>query len=101
MSEQVLTFDKAVKEHFSMLELYTDAIKIAHGDSHPEAIDVRKLFERMKEKVEKEGTENLNLTDEFEQLREVTNHYSIPKGVCVTFARTYDMLSKVDKAYHS
>src|SRR5699024_4099630 len=43
MSEQ--TFNEVITNHFEKLDLYTTAITRAHGKNHPEAFEVRELFE--------------------------------------------------------
>lgn len=100
MSEQIATFDEVVAQHFEKLDLFTTAITRAHGKSHPEAFEVRELFETIDKKVNEAGTDKPNLDAEFSQLRTVTDHYTIPEDVCETYASVYNMLSEADKAYH-
>ena len=100
MSEQTPTFNEIVEENFSTLDLYTTAITRAHGDNHPEAFEVRELFEIMNQKVKETDTE-LNLDEEFAKLRTVTDNYRVPEDVCDTYAGVYNMLSEADKAYHA
>ena len=99
MSEQIRTFNKVVEDDFSKLDLYTTAITRAHGENHPEAFEVRELFEKINAKVTDAGTSKPNLDEEFTKLREITNHYTIPEDVCETYAGTYNMLSELDKSY--
>lgn len=101
MSEQTATFNEVLEETFETLDLYTTAITRAHGKNHPEAFEVRKLFEVMNEKVKEAGIDKLNLDEEFIQLRNVTDHYTVPKDVCETYAGTYEMLAALDKSYHA
>lgn len=101
MSEQITTFERIVEENFDTLDLYTTAITRAHGKSHPEAFEVRELFETIDQKIKEAGTSKPNLDAEFSQLRTVTDHYTIPEDVCETYAGVYNMLSEADKAYHS
>lgn len=101
MSEQAATFNEIMEENFETLELYTTAITRAHGKSHPEAFEVRELFEVMSEKVKAADGNKPNLDAEFIQLRDVTDHYAIPEDVCETYAGVYNMLSEADKSYHS
>lgn len=96
MSAQNKTFEEIFANYVDKLDLYTNAITRAHGSSHPEAFDVRKLFEALNKKVTEQ---DLNLNDEFAKLREVTNDYKVPGDVCETYAATYEMLSELDKAY--
>ena len=101
MSEQIRTFNEVVEENFSKLDLYTNAITRAHGKNHPEAFEVRELFEAMNAKVKETGTNKPDLDAEFTQLRNVTDNYTIPGDVCETYAGTYNMLSEADKLYHA
>ncbi|SHG14393.1 iron-sulfur cluster repair di-iron protein, ric [Ornithinibacillus halophilus] len=99
MSQQ--TFNELVIKHFEKLDLYTTAITRAHGKSHPEAFEVRELFETINEKVKESGDNKPDLITEFVQLRKITENYTIPEDVCETYASTFNMLGEVDKAYHA
>ncbi|AZK47519.1 iron-sulfur cluster repair di-iron protein, ric [Paenibacillus lentus] len=101
MSEQPGTFIDVVTNDFEKLELFTTAITRAHGKTHPEAYEVRELFEAMNQKVREAGNNKPNLDLEFTQLRTITGNYTIPGDVCETYAAVYNMLSKADQSYHS
>ncbi len=68
MSEQITRFNEVVEDYFSKLDLYTSAITRAHGKNHPEAFEVRELFEGMNAKVKEAGTNKPNLDAEFTQV---------------------------------
>ncbi|WP_033827378.1 hypothetical protein [Bacillus andreraoultii] len=101
MSEQTKTFNEVVENNFEKLDLFTKAITRAHGKNHPEAFEVRELFETMNTKVQEAGTNKPNLDAEFTQLRKITDNYTIPGDVCETYAGTFEMLSEVDNAYQA
>lgn len=101
MSEPNERFNKLVTDYFEKLDLYTTAITRAHGKNHPEAFEVRELFEAINGKVKDAGASKLDLDTEFAQLRQITDNYTIPGDVCETYAGTYGMLSEVDKAYQA
>lgn len=101
MSEQKRIFDDVVTNHFEKLDLYTTAITRAHGQNHPEAFEVRELFESISGKLKDAGKNTPDLNTELAQLRIVTDNYTIPGDVCDTFAGTYRMLSELDKAYQT
>jgi len=101
MSEQIITFNTVVERDFSKLDLFTTAITRAHGKSHPEVFEVRALFETMHSKIKEAGINNPDLDTEFTKLRKITDHYTVPKDVCETYAGTYEMLSEADKAYYA
>ncbi|SHN26284.1 hypothetical protein [Gracilibacillus kekensis] len=69
------TFNEVITNHFEKLELFTTAITRAHGKNHPEAFEVRELFERISEKVNNAEGNKPNLHDEFNQLRKITDHF--------------------------
>ena len=101
MSEQIRTFNEVVEEYSSKLDLFTKAITRAHGKHHPEAFEVRELYEAMNAKINEAGTDKPNLDEEFTRLRKITDHYTIPGDVCETYAGTYNMLLEADKSYHA
>lgn len=96
MTRQKKPFNEVFTNYVEKLNLYTNAITKAHGESHPEAFEVRELFEAINKKVTEK---DLDLNEEFTKLREVTDNYKVPGDVCETYAATYEMLSELDKAY--
>jgi len=92
-------FHELVDKNFESLDLYTAAITRAHGESHPEAFTVRELFIAIQTKVTGASKDTPALDDEFTKLREVTDNYKIPSDVCETYAKVYEMLAELDKAY--
>ncbi|HEX3023269.1 MAG TPA: iron-sulfur cluster repair di-iron protein [Lachnospiraceae bacterium] len=99
-----------------------------HGKNHMELFDVYRLFGQMKTDLEqhlmKEETmifpeisekstksewialmeeilrEHEAVGDILRKLREVTDNYSIPEGVCNTFRQTYVNLEEIEKDLH-
>ena len=100
MSENKRTFTEVVEINLDTLDLFTKAITRAHGESHPETFEVRELFECMQEKIAETEKSMPNLEKEFIRLRQVTDHYTIPNGVCQTYAGTYNLLAELDEVYH-
>lgn len=101
MPKQIVSFNEMVEKYFEKLDLFTTAITRAHGESHPEAFEVRSLFEKIDSKVKEAGTNKPNLDEEFIQLRKITGNYTVPGDVCETYAGVYHMLSEIDKTYHA
>src|SRR5690625_4880402 len=99
MSEK--TFHEYFNANLETLDLYTMAITRAHGESHPEAFQVRELFESIQDKLAKAGADRPELNMEFLKLREITNNYEVPADVCETYAAVYHMLEKADDTYKS
>ena len=77
-----------------MLDLYTNAITKAHGKNHPEVFDVRKVYETIQHKIR---DKNLDLSNEFSELRALTKDYTIPDDACETFTKTYQLLKQFDE----
>lgn len=85
--------------NFKLLEQYVPIVDRVHGSNHPEFHDVRRVFEEIN-KVKKSGADKLELDHKFEQLREITNNYTIPGDVCESYEAVYNMLAELDEAYH-
>lgn len=95
------SFEEIIAKDFELIDLYTKAITRAHGESHPEAFDVREVFEQINEKAQTAGETKPDLDAEFTKLRIITENYRAPKGVCGTYVGTYKMLSELDAAYYA
>lgn len=93
------TFNAFINENMEKLDLYTTAITRAHGKSHPEAFEVRELFEAIQTKVKATDTNKPELNEEFSRLHHITDNYKIPDDVCETYAAVYNMLSEAEQAY--
>lgn len=91
-------FKKAVKKYLPTLEQYVPIVARVHGESHPEFHDVHRVFNSINAKI-MNSEEDLELNDEFYELRQITNDYEIPDDVCETFAAVYNMISELDRAY--
>lgn len=94
-------FNEAVEQNLGRLEQYVPIVAKVHGGSHPEFHDVRKLFDEINQKIRKAELEKPNLDNEFKQLRQVTDNYTVPGDVCESYEAVYNMLEEVDKAYQA
>lgn len=94
-----MSFRERMEENTEQLDLYTTAITRAHGETHPEAFRVRRLYEEISTRVHATDTDKPNLDAAFIQLRKTTNNYEVPVDVCGTYAAVYNMLSEADRAY--
>ena len=92
-------FNETVEQNLGRLEQYVPIVAKVHGGSHPEFHDVRKLFDEINEKVRKAELEKPNLDNEFKQLRQITDNYTVPDDVCESYEAVYNMLEEMDKAY--
>lgn len=95
------TFNQVKKRCLEKLGLYVPVVDRVHGDSHPEFHDVRRLFEKVNAKIKEAGTGKPELDEEFSQLREITDNYTVPNDVCETYEAVYNMLAELDEAYRA
>ena len=94
-------FNETVEQNLGRLERYVPIVAKVHGGNHPEFHDVRKLFDEINQKIRKAELEKPNLDNEFKQLRQVTDNYTVPGDVCESYEAVYNMLEEVDKAYQA
>ncbi len=92
-------FNKANEINLKRLEQYVPVVDRVHGTNHPEFHDVRDLFEIINQKAKKSGSGKLELANEFNRLREITDNYTVPDDVCESYEAVYNMLLELDKAY--
>ena len=89
-----------VKDTYSeKLKLYVPVVARVHGNDHPEFHHVHEVYNEIMEKIEAGGSEMPSLSEEFKELRDITDNYTIPEGTCETFEAVYKMLSELDQAY--
>jgi iron-sulfur cluster repair protein YtfE (RIC family) len=94
-------FNEVKKRYFKKLELFVPVVERVHGENHPEFHDVSKLFNEINAKVKKTRSEKPDLDNEFKQLREITDNYTVPDDVCESYEAVYNMLAEIDEAYQS
>lgn len=87
-------------KHFEKLESYVPVVAKVHGGTHPEFHDVKRVYETIRGKIKEEHLESLGLLNEFEELRKITNNYTVPDDVCVTYEAVYNMLKEIDDAFN-
>ncbi|MGI6697206.1 MAG: iron-sulfur cluster repair di-iron protein, ric [Clostridiales bacterium] len=95
------TFDEVIKRHLEKLQLFVPIVARVHGGNHPEFNDVHKLFDEIIAKIKKAGPGKPDLDGELKRLREITNNYTVPDGVCESCEAVYNMLAEIDKAYQA
>ncbi|MDD4323945.1 MAG: iron-sulfur cluster repair di-iron protein, ric [Eubacteriales bacterium] len=88
-----------VKVTLDEIAPYVPVVDRVHGPTHPEFHEVRSIFDKLVEKTDAAGEGCPELSDEFAQLRKVTNNYEIPGDVCETFEEVYQTLERLDKTY--
>lgn len=92
-------FNEAATRLFPVLKQYVPIVDRVHGEHHPEFHEVRSIFETLVKKAEAHGSENPELTEEFNKLNEITDNYTIPGDVCESYTAVYNMLAELDNAY--
>lgn len=93
-------FNELQESYSEKLKLYVPVVARVHGNDHPEFHDVHKVYNKINEKMEKAGSEKPALNDEFNELRRITNNYTIPENTCESYEAVYNMLSELDEAYN-
>jgi len=96
-----LSFKKAHEKTLKTLGQYVPVVARVHGGSHPEFHEVKKLFDAINEKIMDDKSNKPELSQEFDKLRQVTNHYTVPDDVCESYEAVYRMLAEIDNAYHT
>ena len=94
-------FQEVKEKNIKTLEQYVPVVERVHGKTHPEFYDVKRIFDKMNEKMKASDVESVELKDEFKELRKVTNDYTVPSDTCESYEAVYNMLSELDKAYHN
>lgn len=92
-------FNEVLEENIKKLDLYVPVVARVHGKEHPEFHEVKRIFDQMREKIEVEEVEKVELKDEFEELRKITDDYTVPGDVCESYEAVYVMLSQLDESY--
>ncbi len=92
-------FNQIKDKHIETLELYVPIVARVHGEAHPEFHHVHRVFNQMNEKMKAAGAGQVDLNQEFKELREITDNYTLPEDTCESYEAVYNMLSELDKVY--
>lgn len=95
------TFNEVKERNLEKLELFVPVVARVHGGTHPEFHDVHKLFNKINERIKEAGSEKPQLDNQFKQLREITENYTVPGDVCESYEAVYNMLAELDEAYQA
>ena len=88
-----------IKAQLEEINPYVAVVDRVHGGSHPEFHDVRRIYNSMVEKTQ--AVESPDLNGEFQELRKITNNYTVPDDVCETFEGVYQILENADQLYNN
>ena len=94
-------FNEATQKNLERLEQFVPVVARVHGGTHPEFYDVHKLFNEINAKIKEVGSEKPELDNEFKELREITDNYTVPSDVCESYEAVYNMLAELDEAYQA
>ncbi len=94
-------FNRLKGQYFNILRQYVPIVARVHGGGHPEFLKVKEVFDIIAEKIQKAKGQEVELFDEFERLREITNGYKVPGDVCESYEAVYNMLEELDRAYRA
>lgn len=83
-----------IDKHINILSQYVPIVERVHGKHHPEFHDVRSSFDKLVIALKKEDETAIHQI--FVDLRTITNHYTIPKDVCESYATVYELLQELD-----
>ncbi len=95
------TFNAVKEQNLGRLSQYVPIVARVHGGSHPEFHEVKKVFDQLQAKIKATGSEKPELDNEFQELRQITDSYTVPGDVCESYEAVYQMLSELDKAYQA
>lgn len=77
------------------LKMYIPIVDKVHGENHPEFHEVRRIFEELVLKFDREESVKAS----FEHLRAITNDYTVPHDVCESYEAVYESLKDLDHDY--
>lgn len=95
------TFNAAKERNLGKLGQYVPVVARVHGGTHPEFHDVKRVFDKLQAKIKAAGSGKPELKDEFQELRQITDNYTVPGDVCESYEAVYQMLSELDQAYQA
>lgn len=78
------------EETIQTLNKILPVVERVHGEHHPELHQVAALYNELKAAPS---------AAVFQKLRDVTGNYAVPADVCPTYAKTYQLLEALDKAF--
>lgn len=88
---------KENQEILKQLKLFVPIVNKVHGKNHPEFSDVLSNYEIINNKL---NNNDFNLSNEFYNLKEITNNYNVPSDVCESYEAVYNMLEKLDVSFN-
>lgn len=81
-----------------ILEIFK-IVKKVHGDNHPEFHQIYDLYLKLYQAFK--AQDETNVTNIFNELKIVSNHYVIPNDVCETYAMVINYLKDLEKRYYA
>ncbi len=93
-------FNEVKEKYTERLDLYVPVVDRVHGEAHPEFHEVQRLYLEISGKMKNEGSALPDLSEEFKELRKVTDNYKVPEDTCESYESVYHMLAELDEAYN-
>lgn len=93
-------FDELIQEHLEKLKVYVPVVASVHGEAHPEFHEVHEIYNKISGKLKNMESDNIELDEEFSDLRRITDNYRVPADTCESYEAVYNMLAELDKAYN-
>ena len=87
--------NKKVETEMKELALFVPIVAKVHGAHHPEFYQVRENFHQLETSLETNDTKQIPII--FENIRQITDNYTVPDDVCESYARVYELLEQLDK----
>lgn len=89
-------FEKLEIKYMDKLKLFVPIVNKVHGNDHPEFKKVKIEFDIILSKI---SNDNYDLTNQFDNLKLITNNYNVPKDTCESYEMVYQMLKELDISY--
>lgn len=86
-------FIDVLNKYQEQLDLYIPVVSKVHGKTHNEFYLVKDIYEKMRKDF------TIDLTNDFNKLKEVTNNYLKPTDTCESYHAVYDMLKELNESY--
>lgn len=83
---------KNITEEIAVLNKVLPVVVRVHGKAHPELSDIQDAYERFKVSFEQGNGES-----ELEEIRKLTDNYTLPKDACEAYTKVYDAFKSIDE----
>lgn len=92
----MIKFKDTYNKEIDRLKQFIPIVSRVHGKTHSEFYEVEEIFNEITKKVE---SNNFNLNNEFNKLRQITSNYKIPNDTCETYEYVYNKLNILNESF--